>query len=170
MRKLFLLILLTIISCTAFAADFEIDGYSYTIISTEDKTVEVDAGQPKEIIIPETVTYSNITFTVIGVKANFLHAKSVTLPSTIEYLISSNHWGGRIDLCNVYINDLQKFLKIKRRKDYYPDEDEGFYNQYNLYLNNQLVKDISFPEDCDSITNILKDCQNEKETLVSTKK
>ena len=165
MRKLFLLILLMIMSCTAFAADFEIDGYSYTIISTEDKTVEVNAGQPEVIIIPETVTYSNITFTVIGVKANFLHAKSVTLPSTIEYLISSNHWGGRIDLCNVYINDLQKFLKIKRRKDYYPDEDEGFYNQYNLYLNNQLVKDISFPEDCDSITNILKDCQNEIENL-----
>ena len=158
-----------IMSCTAFAADFEIDGYSYTIISTKDKTVEVNAGQPEEIIIPETVTYSNITFTVIGVKANFLHATSVTLPSTIEYLISSNHWGGRQDLCKVYINDLPKFLKIKKRKDNYPDEDEGFYNPYNLYLNNQLVKEIIFPEDCDSITNILTGCQNEIEKLYITK-
>lgn len=167
MRKQFLLTILMIMSCAAFAADFEIDGYSYTIISTKDKTVEVDAGQPKGIIIPETVTYSNITFTVIGVRANFSVANSVTLPSTIEYLISSNHYGRVVDpLCNVYINDLPKFLKIEKRKDKYPyEEDEGFYRPYNLYLNNQLVKEISFPEDCDSITNILKDCQNKIENL-----
>lgn len=159
MKKTILLILM-LLPIIANAYDFEVDGIGYNIVSSKDKTVEADASDLKTIIIPETISYSGISFTVIGVKAYFLSISSISLPSTIEYFVSLSS-GGRIGTYDIFISDISKFLRIEKRG--FPDE--GGYGKYNLYLNNELITEINYPSDCDSITNVLENCQNNIEQL-----
>lgn len=159
MKKTILLILM-LLPIIANAYDFEVDGIGYNIVSSKDKTVEADASDLKTIIIPETISYSGISFTVIGVKAYFLSISSISLPSTIEYFVSLSS-GGRIGTYDIFISDISKFLRIEKRG--FPDE--GLYGKYNLYLNNELITEINYPSDCDSITNVLGNCQNNIEQL-----
>ena len=165
MKKSLLFMLAIILPMVASAIDFEINGIGYNIVSIKDKTAEAIVVDQEEIIIPESVTYSGFVFSIIGVKADLSSISSITLPSSIEYLVSSNH-SGRIMTHNVYISDLSKFLMIKKHKD--KDgwvQDDGYYGNFNLYLNNELVTSITFPDECDSITDILFNCQNNIENL-----
>ncbi len=57
-------------SLTTTASEFEVDGLSYMIISSEDKTVKVAGltdSEITELIIPAEVTYSDITYRVIAI-------------------------------------------------------------------------------------------------------
>ena len=78
------------------AKDFEIDGLYYGIISMQDKTVEV-SGAPTDItsvVIPETVTFRNVEFRVIGIGpstfANQENLVNVVMPNSIEYIGESS--------------------------------------------------------------------------------
>lgn len=62
---------LLLLCCTvAGAADFEVDGIYYNILSSEDKTVEVTSGSNKysgAVTIPASVTYNSITYSVTSI-------------------------------------------------------------------------------------------------------
>ena len=62
---------LLLLCCTvAGAADFEVDGIYYDILSSEDKTVEVTRGSNKysgAVTIPASVTYNSITYSVTSI-------------------------------------------------------------------------------------------------------
>ena len=63
-----LLTALLLLCCTvAGAADFEVDGIYYNILSFEDKTVEVTSGSNNYSAIPASVTYNSITYSVTSV-------------------------------------------------------------------------------------------------------
>ena len=82
---------------TATAKDFEVNGISYNITSTEDRTVEVTGSQTYStsnysggVTIPESVTYSNTTYTVTAVGAGAFiicdKLTSISLPATVKEL------------------------------------------------------------------------------------
>ena len=75
MRKIKLLLLLMLLPMAGSAFDFEVDGIYYTITSIDDLTVEVanatllqdgtyKSAYRGDIVIPSTVTYQGITFSV----------------------------------------------------------------------------------------------------------
>lgn len=118
MKKQLLLLVIMLLPMVASAYDFELDGICYTITSIDNKTVEVATNSNTEtktsnydgdIIIPSSVVYNNITFTVTGIgMAAFAYYEkkpgsesyginekitSVTLPSTISYISYYSFYG-----------------------------------------------------------------------------
>jgi hypothetical protein len=101
MKNLLLVVLLFV--CSGFAQTFEVDGIAYNVLSTTDKTVEVTSKNPKytdSVIIPETVIYNTITYSVttLGIYAfnDCSHLTSVTIPNSVTsigeyaFLFSAN--------------------------------------------------------------------------------
>jgi hypothetical protein len=90
MKKGLLLFMLLLTSLATYAYDFESNGIYYRITSHDDETVEVTSGDTNysgEVVIPETVTYSDTEYTVntIGYSA-FRDCRSLTsikLPSSL---------------------------------------------------------------------------------------
>lgn len=92
--------MLALSSCLS-AEDFTKNGVRYTIVSTSDKTVEVASSSQSagsdggsnywgDIVIPESVTYSGTTYTVIGIGqsafVNCAGMNSISLPNTLTYI------------------------------------------------------------------------------------
>ena len=84
-----------------FGHKFEVDGIYYSVISDTNKTVEVTfkgntaveySNEYKgDVIVPETVFYNNITFSIIGIGAEAFYncgnkLTSITLPNSIKYV------------------------------------------------------------------------------------
>ena len=65
-KRLYVTALISVVAFTAvLAQDFTVDGLNYRVTSTENKEVQVSSGELREeIIIPETVTYDNVKYTV----------------------------------------------------------------------------------------------------------
>ncbi len=82
-------LLLTIwLSTFMSAAAFTVDGISYKVLSSIDKTVEVTSGNYSgDIVIPEKVTDSGIEYTVTKIGNSAFYycytIKSISLPNTI---------------------------------------------------------------------------------------
>jgi hypothetical protein len=89
MKKGLLLFMLLLTSLATYAYDFESDGICYNITSEDDKTVEVTSGDTKysgDVVIPETVTYSDTEYSVttIGSDAfSYCSLKSIELPASV---------------------------------------------------------------------------------------
>ena len=62
--KFMLAVLMSMVANVASAYDFEVDSIYYTIISSENLTVQVDGSYAYDVNIPETVTYRNRSFHV----------------------------------------------------------------------------------------------------------
>ena len=83
-------LLLSIVPATAIALNFEVDGIYYVTngnqatVSAKNSNAEPYAG---DLIIPETVTYGNVTYTVTAIGASaFAYCNdlnSVTIPNTV---------------------------------------------------------------------------------------
>lgn len=101
MKKFLLILVMTLLSTLVFAYDFSYNGVRYTIISQTEKTVEVASSSQSagsdgpvaykgDVIIPQTVTYGGINYTVIGIGqsafVNCVSVSSVSLPNTLEYI------------------------------------------------------------------------------------
>ena len=99
MRRLFFIFLL-FVTVVAKAVTFDIDGTRYNVVSMEERTVEV-AIIPKsisyptystytgDIVIPEKVSYNNITFDVIGIGDHAFSnssIKSISIPNSVRYI------------------------------------------------------------------------------------
>lgn len=91
-RKMLILTAMLSISVSVYAYDFEVDGIYYTIESLDDLTCGVTSGDNKysgNIVIPSTVKYSNMDFTVTGIKYEAFknsNATSVEIPNSISYI------------------------------------------------------------------------------------
>lgn len=83
-------LLLSIVPATAIALNFEVDGIYYVTngnqatVSAKNSNAEPYAG---DLIIPETVTYGNVTYTVTAIGASAFaycnELNSVTIPNTV---------------------------------------------------------------------------------------
>ena len=92
MKKL-LISFLSLFSLAVNAADFVVNGIAYNAISLSDLTCEVTSNSTPytgDIVIPETVSYQNRTFTVIGIGSeSFSECGDITsliLPNTLTYI------------------------------------------------------------------------------------
>ena len=82
---------LLLLCCTvAGAADFEVDGIYYKILSSEDKTVEVTSGSNEysgAVTIPASVTYNSITYSVTSIGESAFSdcygLTSIEIPSSV---------------------------------------------------------------------------------------
>ena len=88
--------LLLLCSTVAFAHDFVVDGIYYNITSESNKTVEVtyegnnyiatSKYHGRSLVIPETVTYNDVTYTVTAIGSNAFNLddlKSLTIPKSV---------------------------------------------------------------------------------------
>jgi hypothetical protein len=90
MKAKLLLLLMLLTSLATYAYDFESNGIYYNITSADDKTVEVTSGDTEytgDVVIPETVTYSDVEYTVtsIGGRAFYYHQSltGVEMPASV---------------------------------------------------------------------------------------
>ena len=83
-------IALSLLSPLSHAYDFEVDGNFYTLISTSERTVAfAGTNNSGDLMIPETVTFSGKTLTVIDIEKGAFKGtdvKSVTIPRTVVNL------------------------------------------------------------------------------------
>ena len=156
MKKLYSILFLTVLSTAAFAYTAEIDGIYYNFDNTN-KTAVVTSGDNKytgSVVIPETVTFDGVTYTVniIGSRAfkGCWDMTSVTIPKTIVRLDDEAFY-----LCyglkEVHITDLSAWMNI----DYWGGNIERrLPTEYShcLYLNGELLKNVTIPEDITKIS------------------
>ena len=89
-KQILLTIAVLLLSLTANAYDFEVDGIYYNIISVTDSTVKVTGGDNKyigEIIIPSTIIYKSRTLKVVAVGDQAFNdcdsLANITIPNTV---------------------------------------------------------------------------------------
>lgn len=153
-----LLYVIAIIWCSpVFAYDFMVDGVYYNITSLQELTVEVTSGDIKyegNVIIPETVDYSNRTFKVtrVGEMAflscpvtsielphsivtvgkyafRYSNLRSITIPNSIVSF-EMGAFGGCYSLNNVIIEDDESSISM-----YYNEwqvNNSSYFNNCNL--------------------------------------
>ena len=90
LRHLFAALSLLLCSVAASAQTFEVDGLSYTVISSDDYTVSVAKGSTEptgEVDIPSTVTYENIEYRVTRIGGSAFSQcydlRSITIPESV---------------------------------------------------------------------------------------
>ena len=122
LRKIFLLAAALLLATAVHAYDFSVDNEDgvtirYNILSASDKTCEVAgaSGVRGNLVIPETVSYSSITFKVIGINFRaFWHGAvsnlfSVTIPNSITQIDAETFYCC-YDLVSVKLPDSLKII------------------------------------------------------------
>ena len=153
MKKITLLLLIVLISIGALAYDFEVDGKYYYIKSAADKTVVLTynnyaSGEYSgDFVIPETVTYNDITFRVIGCDwCTFekCDISAIHIPKGFtSFRYNYNAWVTSVfyypnKIIKVYVPDVETWMNI--------DNINAFGTLYDLYVDNALVENLVIPE------------------------
>ena len=96
MQKIFLLFTLLCLSLSARAHDAEVDGIFYNLNAANKTATVTYKGSNKysgDVVIPETVTYNGITYSVTslgdGCFADCSYLTSITIPNSVTSLGSS---------------------------------------------------------------------------------
>ena len=165
MKKLLLLLALLLAAASpSLAYDFMVDGLCYnknsdgtSVTVTCEEWVELSKTSWKsaywslsgEIVIPASVTYKEVTYTVtsIGIRA-FLACRdltSVTIPNSVTS-IGERAFQECSGLTSVNITDLAAWCNIS-----FDDFSNPLSIAHNLYLNGELVTDLVIPN---SVTKI----------------
>ena len=91
MRRILILALNFILSLSLFAYDFQIGDLCYSITSTLERTVSVEAGSSSlngDVVIPSIVTYNDVDFTVTYIADNGFskcyNITSLTIPNSVK--------------------------------------------------------------------------------------
>ena len=108
-KQLLITIAVLLLSLTAKAYDFEVDGIYYNIISLEDLTVCVTSGDNQysgDIVIPSTVTIQSRTLTVVKIGAEAFRGCSgltnINIPNSVTE-IGADAFRGCSGLTNINI-------------------------------------------------------------------
>lgn len=116
MKRFLFSLLSFVLSLQSFAFDFEFDGISYNIISSQDKTVEVTTGEnvySGNVNINSTVTNDGVTYSVIKIGdyafAGCSSLFSVILPEGLQS-IGSGGFSGCTSLASISIPSTVKEL------------------------------------------------------------
>ena len=93
-------IVLLMTGTSASAYDFTVDGIFYDIVSFDDLTCAVVAGDEKyagDVVVPGTVTYNNRTLTVTSISSYAFYGcsklTSITIPNTVTSIRYSTFYG-----------------------------------------------------------------------------
>ena len=163
-----LLTLLLACTSTVSAYDFEVNGIYYTIRTGTEVYVTARNTNSSfneyegHINIPETVVYSGVTYNVDGIGSyafRYSSIESITIPPTITF-IGYNAFS-YCHVKEVYISDLYAWCNISF------DINGGVMDGANLYLNNQLVTELSIPNGITKINNyVFGGCKSIKSVII----
>ena len=115
-------VLMVVSTAMAWSQSFTVNGLNYEVTSTENREVKVTGGEIREeIIIPETVTYDNVKYTVTRIadyafsdrrdQSNF--TRRYVIPGSVksigQYAFYDNHYLEEVvfndyDACNVGVH------------------------------------------------------------------
>ena len=140
--------------------DFEVGGIAYNIISPTEKTAEVTYSgdyyysgiYSGDIVIPEQVIYNNDTYSVTSIGKYAFYGcsrlTSVTIGNSVT-TIGDYAFYDCTSLKSVYISDLSAWCKIYFETSY----SNPLYQAHNLYLNGELLTELTIPDDIAEIKN-----------------
>lgn len=149
MRRVFITFLLVVIYSKAIAFDFQIGYHQFTILSEEERTVEMtkfaaERGLSVIDTIPATVDNDDVTYTVttIGKEAYYYSKiKGICIPNTIRK-IEERAFVGCSNIAKVEITDLKAWCEIELG-----DEDSNPVSRSeSFYLNGSEVRELIIPE------------------------
>lgn len=145
---------LLVLLCTSVSASaFTVDGITYKVLSADDKTcvVSESAGYPYsgDVVIPESVTSKEGTFTVVGFAESafsYSNVESVTMPGTIQDIGTNTFF---------YSKKLKKVVLPETLTEI---GDNVFYlctslTDINIPATVTRIGDFAF-EECTSLTNV----------------
>ena len=177
-KSTLLLVIMAFMSCIpTLAQDFYANGLNYTILSLEDRTVEVRryGNEPYsgDINIPENITFEDNTYTVTGIGRlafkDCSNLTSISLPNTITNIgisafnsctgltsisipksvtsIDGNAFYNCTNLTEVNISDLTAWCNI----DFGNEACNPLRNESVLKLNGNIITELVIPNDITEI-------------------
>ena len=153
MKKLAFFFLMMLLPMVASADAVEIDGIYYNLVA-KNKIAEVTSMPSGKytgsIIIPDTVKYDNVVYTVETIKEKAFNGctrmTSITIPKSVTS-IESYAFSGCTGLTSVHIRDLKAWCLIS----FYDFASNPLYYAHHLFLNNKEIKDLIIPNTVTSI-------------------
>ena len=173
MKKVFIIIISTLLPLLAYADPVEINGLYYNLIpkGKEAEVVRNPNGEglySGDIIIPEKVTYDGCEYIVTKLcSAAFYRCfklSSLTIPNTITSI--GEFAAGSLDgfpTISIYISDLDAWCDIN-----YTLSDEVYpaFNSYNLYLNGVKLEDLVIPQINSIKSHSFRNCKSIKSVKI----
>lgn len=152
-NKLILLFFAVLLPLLASAEIVEIDGIWYNLVSKA-KQAEVTKLEGTEysgvVTIPATVTYNNVEYCITSIKENAFYwcseLTSITIPEGITS-IGSDAFFGCSGLVAVHISNIESWCNIT----FGDFNSNPIAEAHNLYLNGELVTELTIPQGITSI-------------------
>lgn len=187
MKKLLLLSIVVLLPLLANAYDFAIGDLCYTITSTEERTVSVEAASENlegEVVIPSTVTYNGVEFTVTRIADNgfakCFYITTLTIPGTINN-INAYGLAWLLGLKTLIIDNPQpmfiaptgvnydwrafetvKLVNSNEREIIEKLNYLNFLPLHELYINGNLVENYKVPDGTTTIGQFFSNCSTLK--------
>ena len=151
MKRKFLLILLALFTLSVSAEIVEIDGISYNLIS-KGNIAEVTGCHhySGDAVIPETVTYNDVTYSVTTIRKNAFTGcslNSIEIPSSITKICQEAFYNGKAT--SVKIKDLAAWCNINFESYF---KTNPLSTASHLFLNDEEIHDLVIPDGVKTIT------------------
>ena len=151
MKRKLLLILLALFTLSMSAEIVEIDGFSYNLIS-KGNIAEVTGCHhySGDAVIPETVTYNDVTYSVTTIRKNAFTGcslNSIEIPSSITKICQEAFYNGGAS--TVKIKDLAAWCNINFESYF---KTNPLSTASHLFLNDEEIHDLVIPDGVKTIT------------------
>lgn len=151
MERKLVLILIALFTLSASAEVVEIDGISYNLIS-KGNIAEVTGNNhySGDVVIPETVTYNAVTYSVTTIMKNAFTGcslNSIEIPSSITKICQEAFYNGKA--ISVKIKDLAAWCNINFESYF---KTNPLSTASHLFLNDEEIHDLVIPDGVKTIT------------------
>ena len=152
MERKLVLILIALFTLSVSAEAVEIDGISYNLIS-KGNIAEVTGNNhySGDVVIPETVTYNDVTYSVTTIRKNAFTGcslNSIEIPSSITKICQEAFYNGGAS--SVKIKDLAAWCNINFESYF---KTNPLSTASHLFLNDEEIHDLVIPDGVKTITN-----------------
>lgn len=151
MERKLVFILIALFTLSVSAEDVEIDGICYNIIS-KGSIAEVTGCHhySGDVVIPETVTYNDVTYSVTTIRKNAFTGcslNSIEIPSSITKICQEAFYNGKAT--SVKIKDLAAWCNINFESYF---KTNPLSTASHLFLNDEEIHDLVIPDGVKTIT------------------
>lgn len=151
MERKLVLILIALFTLSVSAEVVEIDGISYNLIS-KGNIAEVTGNNhySGDVVIPETVTYNAVTYSVTTIRKNAFTGcslNSIEIPSSITKICQEAFYNGKAT--SVKIKDLAAWCNINFESYF---KTNPLSTASHLFLNDEEIHDLVIPDGVKTIT------------------
>ena len=165
--KSFATIVAMLMCCITTSAQTLVDGIWYNFNSNGTAEVTRNGKYTGAVTIPATVSYNDQTYDVTSIGGNAFYQcsslTSITIPNSVTSIGSSAFYGCS-KLTDVHITSIENWCSITFGDSY----SNPLYNGGNLYLNGNLVTEITIPSSVSQIKTYAFYYSGVKITLQST--